>query len=51
MEMANDGDKSGLLRELRIDRGQREPPASRRRGWRIALMVVALSVVIGAAAA
>ena len=38
--MASDGDKSGLLRELRIDRAQREGPAGGRRGVRIALIVL-----------
>src|ERR1017187_3313780 len=49
--MASDGDKSGLLRELRIDRAQREGPAGGRRGVRIALIVLALCLAVGAAAA
>src|ERR1017187_971881 len=47
--MASDGDKSGLLRELRIDRAQREGPAGGRRGVRIALIVLALCLAVGAA--
>src|SRR5450755_650188 len=47
--MASDGDKSGLLRELRIDPAQREGPAGGRRGVRIALIVLALCLAVGAA--
>jgi RND family efflux transporter MFP subunit len=44
-----DGDKSALLRELRLDREQREQPTGGRRGWHIALGVLALCLLIGAA--
>ena len=49
--MPDDGDKSGLLRQLRIERAQRDEPVAGGRGVRTALTVVALCLAVGAALA
>ncbi len=46
----NNGDKGALLRELRIDPGQRDqPPAVGRRAWVVAVIVLLCLLVAGAA--
>jgi RND family efflux transporter MFP subunit len=49
--MPDDGDKSGLLRQLRIERAQRDEPVAGGRGLRTALTIVALCLVVAAALA
>jgi RND family efflux transporter MFP subunit len=49
--MSSDGDKSELLRALRLDSTQREAPALAGRSLRIALIFMAVLLLIGGAAA